>query len=716
MKLIATLTMVACTIAVAGQTPHYRDTLYADSERVEALLQTLTLDEKIGLLSTNLGVERLGIPACGHFEGIHGLTLGGAGGWGGKVIDENGRERFTDLPTTVFPQAYGLGATWSVDIMRRVGEQTGIEARYYFQSPKHGKRALVVRAPNADLARDPRWGRTEECFGEDPFLAAEMTKASVQGMQGDNPRYWRAAALLKHFLANSNEDGRDSTSSDFTPWLFDNYYAYPFRKAITEGGSRAFMAAYNAWNGTPMAVHPCLEQITRNQWGNNGIICTDGGALSLLMNAHKSYATFAEGAAAVVKATTGQFLDKYEPYIREALQTGILTEADIDKAIRGNLHVALKLGLLDDGPNPYTQIGTDTTATPPYLMPEVHQFVRHATAQSAVLLKNGDAQRKGILPLGADVKRIAVIGQLANEVIPDWYGGTPPYQVTILEGLRAALPHADIRYAASNSMDQATALASWADVAIVCVGNHPYGVRRDWKFSPVPSDGKEAVDRKSMMLPDEDLVKLVFRSNPNTALVLVSSFPYTIGWSNQHLPSILHITHCSQELGNGVADIITGKANPAGRTVQTWVNDICDLTPMMDYDITHGKTYLYFDGKPLYPFGYGLSYTTFNYKGVRLRRTDTSITLSVSVQNTGSTDGDEVIQVYALPDKRRTKQEPIKMLRGFCRTHIPAGDTKTVDITISIDELTPVFGTNRTIELRAGGASDNLPVGVKVKL
>ena len=361
-----------------------------------------------------------------------------------------------------------------------------------------------------------------------------LTIASVRGLQGNHPRYWKTASLMKHFLANSNEDGRDSTSSDFDTRLFHEYYAYPFYKGITEGGSRAFMAAYNSWNGIPMSIHPCLEEITRKQWGNNGIICTDGGALKLLIEAHKSFPSFAEGAAAVVKATTGQFLDAYVPYVKEALEKGLLTEVDIDKAIRGNIFVALKLGLLDGdhSRNPYLSIGKDSTETPPFMTAEARRLAREVTAKSVVLLKN-----KKLLPLDAGkLRKIAVIGPYSDKIVQDWYSGTPPYETTILSGIRNAVKEdTEVIHAEDNRMGQAEKAAAAADIAIVCVGNHPYGTRADWKFSPVPSDGREAVDRKSLMLPDEDLVKLVLKANPNTILVLVSSFPYTINLSLIHI-------------------------------------------------------------------------------------------------------------------------------------------------------------------------------------
>lgn len=674
--------VMVCLSSYAQDAYKFQNMKLPDEKRIDLLLKELTLDEKITLLGSDLAVPRLGILPCRHHEGLHGLALGGPAAWGGREKGENGRMIPKDCPTTIFPQSYGLGSTWDVDLVKKVGEQASIEARYYMQRPENKRTALVMRAPNADLARDPRWGRTEESFGEDPFLTARLTVANIEGLQGDNPRYWRTAALMKHFLANSNEDRRDSTSSDFDMRLFYEYYAYPFYKGITEAGSRAFMAAYNGWNGIAMCIHPCLEEITRKKWGNNGIICTDGGALKLLVNSHHAFPTLAEGAAAVVKATTGQFLDEYLPYIKEALEKGYLTEADIDKAIRGNLYVALKLGLLDgkDSKDPYRTIGTDPNEIPPYQQEGARQLAREVTAKSVVLLKNS----QGLLPLDASkLKKIAVIGPYADKIVQDWYSGTPEYETTILKGIREAVnKDTEVIYAPNNGIDQAVKAAAAADVALVCVGNHPFGTRPDWFFCPVPSDGREAVDRKSLMLPDEDLVKQVFKVNPNTVLVLVSSFPYTINWSQEHLPAIVHITHCSQEQGNGLADVLFGKVNPAGRTVQTWVKDITDLPDMMDYNIRNGRTYMYYKGDVLYPFGYGLSYTTFDYQKIEsIQQDDEHVTLKVLVKNTGSRDGEEVVQLYAsYPDSK--VERPMKQLRAFTRVPITAGEVKEVVLTI----------------------------------
>ena len=654
-----------------AQTHDFQNTKLKDDQRISLLMRQLTLDEKIALLSTNLGVPRLGIPSLSCYEGLHGIVLGGPA------------NKFS-YPTTIFPQAYGLGETWDREAVRRVGEQMAEEARYYIQQdvPRKG---LVIYAPNADLARDPRWGRTEESYGEDAYLTGQLSIAMVKGLQGDNPRYWKAAALMKHFLANSNEDGRDSTSSDFDERLFREYYSYPFYKGITEGGSRAFMASYNAWNGTPMCINPVLDQIARREWGNNGIICTDGGGLRLLVNAHHAYPTMAEGAAAVIKAKTGMFLDRYQEAVKEALDKGLVTEQDIEAAIRGNLFVALKLGMLDgaDTKNPYVNIGKDSTATPPYLTPEARQAAREVTNKSVVLLKNN-----GLLPLDSKkTRKILVVGPYADQIVYDWYSGNPPYEVTILKALRE-MEGLEISYIPDNRMGKAEEMAREADAVIVCTGNHPYGTKADWFFCPVPSDGREAVDRKSLQLPDEDMLRLLYRANPNTVLVLVSSFPYTINWSNSHLPAILHITHCSQEQGHAIADALFGKVNPAGRTTQTWVRDILDLPPMMDYDIRHGRTYMYHKGNVLYPFGYGLSYTTFQYGQARILRQDKkAIEVSVPVTNTGSHDGDEVVQLYvAYPDSK--VEHPRKQLKAFERVHIRKGETKEVVLSIQRSDLT----------------------------
>ena len=697
--------------AFSQTTFSFQNTNLSDNERVENLLSTMTLDEKVNALSTNLGVPRLGIRNTGHSEGLHGMALGGPGNWG----DFSPRGIAKTYPTTTFPQAYGLGETWDTELIQKVADIEATEIRFYTQNSNLQKGGLVMRAPNADLARDPRWGRTEESYGEDAFLGSRLTVAFVKGLQGNNQKYWKSASLMKHFLANSNEDGRDSTSSNFDERLFREYYSFPFYKGITEGGSRAFMASYNAWNGVPMTVNPVLKKITRDEWGNNGIICTDGGALTLLVNAHKAFPTMTEGAAAVVKASVGQFLDNFKPYIYEALKKGLLTEKDIDDAIRGNFYVALKLGLLDGDQTkvPYANIGVTDTVSP-WNKPETKAFVRKVTAKSVVLLKNSS----NLLPLNkSKIKSIAVIGPRANEVILDWYSGTPPYAVTILQGIENVVgKDVTVFYAPSNQMDKAIIAARKADVVIVCVGNHPYGTDARWMVSPVPSDGREGVDRKAITLEQEDLVKVVTQANPKTVMVLVSNFPFAINWSQENVPAILHVTNNSQELGNGLADVIFGDVNPGGRTNQTWVRSITDLPPMMDYDIRHGRTYQYFKGKPLYPFGFGLSYTSVEYSDLKTSKPtlSDSILVSVNVRNIGKRDGDEVVQFYVSYPGSKVER-PMKQLKGFKRVFIPAGESKTVEIPLKAEDLAywnvekhAFIVEKGTVKLMAGSSSADI--------
>ncbi|MFN2230859.1 MAG: glycoside hydrolase family 3 C-terminal domain-containing protein, partial [Anaerolineae bacterium] len=598
--------------------------------RIDNLLSLMTIEEKIACLGTVPDVPRLNVWGTGHVEGLHGLAMGGPpGNWG----------RPSPVPTTTFPQAIGLGETWDPDLVRQAAAIEGYEVRYMAQSKRFRRGGLVVRAPNADLGRDIRWGRTEECYGEDPYLNGTLVTAFVRGLQGDHPTYWQAASLLKHFLANSNEDERTSSSSNFDQRLYREYYSVPFRMGIVDGGARAYMAAYNAYNGVPCTVHPMLKEITVQEWGQDGIICTDGGAFRLLMTDHKFYPDLEMAAVAVIRSGINQFLDRYREAVQGAVDKGWLAEADLDTVLRGVFRVMIKLGMLDPPERvPYSAIGTEPEL--PWESEKHKAFARLITQKSVVLLKNAG----NLLPLDMDaLKTIAVVGPRADQVLLDWYSGDPPYAVTALAGIRAKVGGAvRVTYAPDNEDGAAAELAAAADVAIVCVGNHPTG-DAGWAQCPTPSDGKEAVDRRAIVLEQEELIKQVYRVNPNTVVVLISSFPFAIAWTQRHIPAIVHLTHNSQELGNALADVLFGDANPGGRTVQTWPHSIEQLPPRLDYDLRDGRTYMYFKGEPLYPFGHGLSYTTFAYRNLRLSADHlvpgSALTVSVDVTNTGARAG-----------------------------------------------------------------------------
>jgi beta-glucosidase len=662
----------------------FQDPDKAAEDRITDLIGRMTLEEKIDCLGMRTAVPRLGVKGSPHIEGYHGVAQGGPSNWG----------RRNPTPTTQFPQAYGLGATWDPELVRRAAAQEATEARYLFQSRKYERSGLIVRAPQADLARDPRWGRTEEVYGEDPFLAGTLATAFTRGLQGDDPRYWKTAALLKHFLANSNEDGRTSSSSNFDERLWREYYAKPFEMAVRESGARAMMAAYNAVNGTPAHVHPMLRQIVMREWGLDGIICTDGGGLRLLVTDHKAFPDLPAAAAACVEAGINFFLDRHKEAVTEAVQRGLLTEADIDQALRGLFRVSVRLGLLDPPERvPYAKIGAEGDPEP-WAQPETRALVREVTRKSIVLLKNS----AGLLPLDrTKLKSIAVVGPLANQVLLDWYSGTPPYAVSPREGIERvanAGPPGPSRVGVNwvgDMGDAAVELARRQEVAVVCVGNHPEG-NAGWELVTSPSEGKEAVDRKTITLPpgQEEFVRRAYEANPRTVVVLVVSFPVALPWAAVNATTILQVTHASQELGNGLADVLFGDANPGGRLVQTWPKSLDQLPPMMDYDLRHGRTYMYFRGEPQYPFGYGLSYTTFAYANLRtsaprLARNGT-VDVSVDVTNTGERAGDEVVQLYVrYPDAKVDR--PLKQLRGFQRVTLGAGETKAVGVRLAAADL-----------------------------
>jgi beta-glucosidase len=646
--------------------------------RLDNLLDLMTLDERIACLGTLPNVPRLNVWGTDHVEGLHGLAMGGPGGWGGDH----------PIPTTQFPQAIGLGETWDPDLIQQAAALEGYETRYMAQSKAYRRGGLVVRAPNADLGRDIRWGRNEECYGEDAYLNGTLVTAFVKGLQGDHPRYWQTASLMKHFLANSNEDERVYSTSNFDQRLLREYYSVPFRMGVIEGGSKAYMAAYNAYNGIPCTVHPILKEITVKEWGQDGIICTDAGALTMLVTKHDYYPDHEMAAAASIKAGINQFLDRYREGITGALASGLLTEAEIDDVLRGVFRVMIKLGLLDPpGLVPYSDIGRDGEEEP-WLSEKHRALARLVTQRSIVLLKNAD----GLLPLdkGA-LKSIAVIGPRADDVLLDWYSGTPPYTVSPLAGIQATAAGAGIAvsFAADNENGAAVKLARAADVAIVCVGNHPTG-NAGWAQCPTPSDGKEAVDRRAIILEQEALIKEVYRANPKTVVVLISSFPFAITWTDHHVPAIVHMTHNSQELGSGLADALFGDVNPGGRLVQTWPRSMEQLPPLLNYNLREGRTYMYFQGEPLYPFGYGLSYTSFEYANLHLSsselRPKNSVTVSVDITNSGARAGDEVVQLY-VQHLNSALHRPAKELKGFRRITLLPAETQTVDFILSGEAL-----------------------------
>jgi beta-glucosidase len=690
-QLSSIFSLLALALASAPATAQqsaqpFRNPALPMEKRIDNLLSLMTLEEKIDCLGTKTGVPRLGVPSFGSSEGIHGVVQRGGG-----------RPERPVITTTQFPQPPGMGESWDPELVRQAGGVEGYEARFITQTEKYNRQMLMLWGPQADLARDPRWGRSEEVYGEDPFFNGTMVVAFTKGLQGDDPRYWQSAALLKHFLANSNEDFRTSSSSNFDQRLFWEYYSVPFRMGFLEGGAKGVMASYNAWNGTPMAINPILKSMVQKQWGVD-VLSSDGGAVKLLVTSHKRFANQQEAVVACLKAGINQFLDTYIDETKAAVKNGSVTETEIDDLLRPKFRVTVRLGLLDPPEMvPYSKI---KDSPEPWNTEKDQAISEKMALESVVLLKNAD----GFLPLKKDsIKSIAVIGPLANSVHWDWYGGTPPHAITPLDGIRnEAGPGVKVNYAADEIGNAAVHAAQTSDVAIVVVGNDPTcgpDMAHDWHNSAdgggtlpctVPSDGREGRDREVLTLEQEQLIKQVYAVNPKTVVILVSSFSFAINWTQANIPAILHMAHSSQDEGTALAKVLFGDYNPGGRLVTTWPKSVDQLPAMMDYDIRHGRTYMYFKGEPLYPFGYGLSYTTFRYANLKASSaelmSDGAITVSVDVTNTGSRSGDEVVQLYVKHLKSKVER-PLEELKGFQRVTLKPNETKTVQIPLKAATL-----------------------------
>jgi beta-glucosidase len=708
----------------AQQTTHpFNDPALPMEKRIDNLLSLMTIDEKIDCLGTRTGVPRLGVMNFGSSEGIHG------------VVQREARGKRLPITTTQFPQPPGMGESWDPALVREAGGVEGYEARFITQTAKYDRQILMLWGPQSDLARDPRWGRSEEVYGEDPFFNGTMAVAFIKGLQGDDPKYWQSAALLKHFLANSWEDHRNTSSSDFDQRLFWEYYSVPFRMGFMDGGAKGVMASYNAWNGTPMAVNPILKSIVRDQWGVD-VISSDGGAVKLLVDPRHLFPDQKAAVVACLKAGINQFLDRYVDETKAALKDGSITEAEIDGLLRPKFRVTIRLGLLDPPELvPYSKI---KDSPEPWNSDKDRAVSKQIALESVVLLKN----EKAFLPLKKDsIKSIAVIGPLADSIHWDWYGGTPPYAVTPLQGIKDEVgPGVKVTYAADEIGNAAVNAAKTSDVAVVVVGNDPTcgpDMPHDWFSTPaegggvtlpctVPSDGREGRDRESIDLAQEQLVKQVYAVNPKTVVILVSSFPIAINWTQANVPAILHMAHASQDEGTALAKVLFGDYNPGGRLVVTWPKSIDQLPPMKDYNIRDGRTYMYFKGEPLYPFGYGLSYTTFKYSNLRTSSPqvakDGTVTVSVDVTNTGSRAGDEVVQLY-VKHLRSKVVRPGEELKGFERVTIQPNESKTVELPLKAstlawwDEKLPGFRVEaEPISVMVGNSSTGVQLTTKVRV
>lgn len=741
-------------------------------ERARDLLSRLTLDEKINMLSTRqCAVERLGVSEW----------------FIGSEVARGYVSRDPDEPTTVFPQPIGLSGTFDREIMLALGEIAGEEARIIHS--RHPNGHLMLWGPTVDMCRDPLWGRNEEGYGEDPFLAGEMSSAYTEGLSHRKDEYYRVIPTLKHFCANNNERERTSSSSNIDPRTKHEYYYAAFEPAIRRGGANSVMTAYNELSEMPAIENPDLKNILKDEWGL-GFVVTDGGDLGNNVLARRMGASHAESLANALKSGVDALTDRGElvsAAAYEALEKGLIEEKDIDNAVYNTLLGRFRLGEFDEiSPYPVDEKRIDCD--------EFKLTNRLAAKKQIVLLKND-----GLLPLKKDMK-IAVVGVNGNANLMDWYTGYSSYNVTILEGLKKKFTnvsfdngcditaikskltgkylgvnekgevkaiyekddlkaafekqeygHNEItfkslfngKYFTENSFkadsegtyrwfsqeiikpqsvgeftlyetyfgqalgidenglacgerlfgisddklfseetissaeERVKALAANADAVIVCVGNDPMVVAR------------EMFDRKTLDLPEHQkrLVKAAFEVNKKTIMAVVSSYPFAICEEKDYLPAIVYTTHAGPELGNAFAEVIRGEYNPAGRLAQTWYKSEKELAPINDYNIIENDmTYLYYKGEPLFPFGYGLSYSRFKYGVLEAEQRDDKIYLSLNVENISDIDGEEVVQIYFKANSSRVKR-PLKQLCAFSRKEIKAGKAERFEFEIPLEVL-----------------------------
>jgi beta-glucosidase len=818
--------------AASAETPAYLNPDLPLEERVTDLVSRLTIEEKIGMMASRQeAVPRLGVPEY-HIggEAAHGLVT-------------------KDGPATAFPQTIGLACGWDEKLLFRIGTVVGDEARAYYRR-RRGLSGLTLWAPTVDMERDPRWGRTEEGYGEDPILTGRLSAAFIRGMQGDDPFYIKAAATPKHFYANNNEQDRMSCSASIDPRSRREYYLKAFERAFVEARAHSVMTAYNAVNGIPAMVHPDVAEVIKGEWAMDGFAVSDAGALTALVERHRAFPTFAEAAAAAVKAGIDNLTDETETVkntVREALAKNLLSERDLDRAIGNVLRIRFRLGQFDPPErNPYARIGESVL-----WRKESRALAAEAARKAVVLLENRESGGRPALPLHEDTAgTLAVVGPLADAAYRDWYGGTPPYRVTPLQALSGRLPHDRVRFAdgsdvvcirtldgrwvvtrswfdrtlaaeepsrpggeqfrvtdwgwgnrtfkslqnglylttddtvlaersdevwgwyvkerfelvpaglpdapeavhiktwigdtvgldanhglvtatpengvkpepflietVHDGLSEAAEAARSSDTAIVFVGNHPLLV------------AKEEIDRPCLRLPpdQERLIEAVTEANPNTVVVIVGSYPFALGAWKDRVRAVLYTAHGGQEAGTAIAEVLFGDYNPAGRLPLTWYRSVRELPGIMEYDIrSAGTTYLHYRGTPLYPFGYGLSYSNYTYLSIETDRSEidaeSAVTVTVKIRNDGPLPGEEVVQLYVSHPGSAVKR-PARRLVGFSR--VPIGVHRTEEISFTVPGRELAFWDVRTggwfleageCEIQAGASSADIRLTARLRV
>ncbi|MCL5996449.1 MAG: glycoside hydrolase family 3 C-terminal domain-containing protein [Chloroflexi bacterium] len=687
--------------------PAYRDPHVPIETRVDDLISRMTLEEKAGqMMNAAPGIPRLGIPQYDWWnECLHGVGRAGI--------------------ATVFPQAIGLAATWNKALMARVATAISDEARAkHHEAIRNDNHeiyyGLTFWSPNINIFRDPRWGRGQETYGEDPYLTARMGVEFVKGLQGDDARYLKLVATPKHYAVHSGpEADRHHFNARASERDLRETYLPAFKATITEAKAVSIMGAYNRTNGEPCNASPTLlQQILRDEWGFQGYVVSDCGAIADIYKDHHVVNTPEEATAISVKAGCDLECGATYRALMNAVKAGLIDEATLDVSLRRLFTARMRLGMFDPPEVvPYARIPIEVNDC------EVHQALAlQAACESIVLLKNAvngfgnglsaEYGGNGFLPLDkSKLKTVAVIGPNADDhnVLLGNYNGMPSKSYTPLDGIMAALPDAEVRYAkgcsiagkSSNGFAWAVEAAEGADVAVVCLGLSQQMEGEEGQEEGVEAGARSFGDRGGLDLPgvQEELLKAVYATGTPVVLVLLSGSAVAVNWADEHVPAIVEAWYPGQAGGTAIAEVLFGDYNPAGRLPVTFYKSVEQLPPFEDYRM-EGRTYRYFTGQPLYAFGHGLSYTTFTYANLALSagtlKAGEGLTVTVDVTNTGSHAGDEVVQLY-LTDVKGSTMRPMRFLAGFERVSLQPGDTKMATFTVLSEQLHVVDAEGRWV-------------------
>lgn len=716
--LLALLCFCGITMQAQIETFPFRNPDLPVDVRVKDLVSRLTLHEKVQLMQHNSpAIPRLGIPAYNWWnEALHGVAR-------------------TPEKVTVFPQAIGMAATFDVDALEMMGDMTASEGRALFNEAwKSGKgvaqyRGLTYWTPNINIFRDPRWGRGQETYGEDPYLTSQMGAAMVHGLEGDDSYYLKAVACAKHYAVHSGPE-YNRHEFDARPSLYDLWDTYlpAFHELVTRAKVHGVMCAYNRLNGQPCCGNdPLLVDILRNQWKFDGYVTSDCGAINDFANHHRTHLDDMVAASDAMLAGTDLECGDLYQLLEQGVQKGLHSEREINVSVTRLLTILFKIGMFDPADrNPYASIGREVIEC------EAHKKHAYRMAQeSMVLLKNENS----ILPLDVRrIKKLALIGPNADneQTLLANYFGTPSVIMTPYKSLKERYgDRIEITYIKgvdfvsklekAPSFEQVAAEAGKNDV-IVFVG----GISADYEGEAGDAGaggyaGFASGDRTSISLPfvQTELLKELKKTGKPLIIVNMSGSIMSFEWESQHADAILQAWYGGQAAGDAITDVLFGEYNPAGRMPLTTYRSDKDLPPFEDYSMSN-RTYRYFQGEPRYPFGYGLSYTSFSYRNLTCEsqvQTGNSLKVSVWVKNTGKRDGDEVVQLYVSHPQNKNVRIPLCALKGFMRIHLKAGEERKVDFTLRPEDLalTDVLGNwiecSGTVKIFVGGGQPRYTKG-----